>query len=166
VACVVAREEGSELGARLQRALRAQLPDFMVPSSFVFLSALPLTPTGKIDRRALASLAVPAASARPYVAPSNFLEQTLVEVAHQVLRLPVDRLIGLHDNFFELGGHSLLATQLAVVLRDEHGIEVPLPLLFDTADFGELAERVAEHSLEEVDEATLDELLASMEGEL
>jgi amino acid adenylation domain-containing protein len=166
VACVVAREEGNELGARLQKALREQLPDFMVPSSFVFLGALPLTPTGKIDRRALASLAVPAASARPYVAPSNFLEQTLVEVAHQVLRLPVDRLIGLHDNFFELGGHSLLATQLAVVLRDEHGIEVPLPLLFDTADFGELAERIAEHSLEEVDEATLDELLAAMEGEL
>jgi amino acid adenylation domain-containing protein len=113
----------------LRRFLSRRLPDFMVPSSFVWLEALPLTPSGKVDRRGLPS----PDRARPaleegFAAPETAIEQQLAAMWAAVLGL--DR-IGLHDNFFELGGHSLLATQLLSRIRDAFQVEVSLLSFFE-----------------------------------
>ncbi len=148
--------------AALQRFLRERLPDPMVPSSWFLIDELPLTPNGKVDRRVLAAAGGEAArSGVEYVAPRNPLEEHLVEVCAEVLGLDRTR-VGVLDNFFDLGGHSLLATQLAAQLRKKWGIEVPLQLLFDTANLAELAERITERELAEVDAELLEEMLAEL----
>jgi amino acid adenylation domain-containing protein/non-ribosomal peptide synthase protein (TIGR01720 family) len=111
VACVVP-ERGREVSApALRDALRRRLPEHMVPAAFVILPELPLTSHGKVDRRALARLAVTAdEGARPgYVAPRNDMEALLAGIWAEVLR--VER-VGAEDNFFELGGDSILSIQV------------------------------------------------------
>src|SRR5439155_24785674 len=93
--------------AELREALRAKLPEYMVPSAFVMLEALPLTPNGKVDRKALP--APEAGAARTYVAPRAGAEELLASIWSGVLGVDV---IGREDHFFEIGGHSLLATQV------------------------------------------------------
>ncbi|MDJ0841273.1 MAG: non-ribosomal peptide synthase/polyketide synthase, partial [Acidobacteriota bacterium] len=104
----------------LRNALRAQLPEYMVPSAFVFLEAFPLTPNGKLDLRALPA---PERSGDDVTAPRNAAEETLVDIFREILDA---RHIGIHDNFFDLGGHSLLATRAVSRIREQLGIEVPL----------------------------------------
>ncbi|MCP4658895.1 MAG: AMP-binding protein, partial [bacterium] len=118
--------------------LRHRLSEYMVPQAFVFLDALPLTPNGKVDRRALPE----PSGERPeleqaFVAPRNPMEERLAEVWCQVLGL--DR-IGVRDNFFQVGGHSLLATQVTSRMRREHGVDLPLALVFERPTIAELAE--------------------------
>jgi amino acid adenylation domain-containing protein len=147
----------------LQAFLRERLPEPMLPAAWVFLEALPLTPNGKVDRRALGALEVEAArSTVEHVAPRTPLEERLVEAVAGVLGLETER-IGVYDNFFDLGGHSLLATQLVAQLRLQHGIDVPLQLLFDSAHLADLADRVTERELGEADDALLEEMLAELE---
>ncbi|MET0397113.1 MAG: amino acid adenylation domain-containing protein [Longimicrobiaceae bacterium] len=99
--------DGNAAAADLRQELRATLPEHMVPAAFVFLEALPLTPTGKVDRRALPPPG--AGPERAYEPPKTALEDVLAGVWAEVLR--VER-VGIRDSFFDLGGHSLLATQL------------------------------------------------------
>ncbi|MFP2934960.1 AMP-binding enzyme, partial [Pyxidicoccus sp. 3LG] len=105
VAYVVPREGGSMDTASLCEALAQRLPEHMVPTVFVALEALPLSPNGKLDRKAL-----PAPSAegqgRGYVAPRDEREQTLAAIWARVLNRPR---VGIHDNFFELGGDSIIS---------------------------------------------------------
>jgi amino acid adenylation domain-containing protein len=113
----------------LRRFLAKMLPDFMVPPTFVWLDALPLTPGGKIDRRALPS----PDQTRPvleegFVAPQTALEQQVAAIWSALLGL--DR-IGIDDNFFELGGHSLLATQLLSRIDDAMHVDVSLVRFFE-----------------------------------
>ncbi|MDZ4343796.1 MAG: amino acid adenylation domain-containing protein, partial [Candidatus Binatia bacterium] len=121
----------------LRSFLQQKLPDYMVPSFFVFLDALPLTPNGKIDRKAL-----PAPDqtrpdlAAPFVAPRTPVEEVLEDIWAEVLGLTQ---IGIHDNFLELGGHSLRATQIASRVRDAFQVELPLPCLFATPTIAGLA---------------------------
>jgi acyl carrier protein len=82
----------------------------------------------------------------PYVAPSTPLEEAVVDVVAEMLGLDRRRL-SLRHNFFDLGGHSLLATQVAVVLRDRVGVEIPLLDFFETADLGALADRILDREL-------------------
>src|SRR5262249_49838240 len=114
VACLVADPTQVTVTA-LRSHLRATLPEYMVPSAYAFLDALPLSPSGKIDRKALAALQQ--FSAEPmvgFVAPRTPIEELVAEVWSAVLaRQP----IGIHDNFFDLGGHSLQATQVVFRLR-------------------------------------------------
>ena len=119
----------------LRDYLKSKLPDYMVPSLFVLLEAMPFTPNGKLDRQALP---VPEGAEihREYTAPRTPIEQTLVDIWQNILHL---NQIGIHDNFFELGGHSLLATQMVVRVKRILNVELPLQQLFKTPTIAELA---------------------------
>lgn len=124
--------------AELRRFLRSRLPEYMVPSAFVFLESLPLLSNGKANLRAL-----PAPVRKPelktYVAPRTSVESKLATLWAEVLR--VER-AGVHDNFFDSGGHSLLATQLLSRVREAFEVELPLRSLFDAQDLASLAELI------------------------
>ncbi|WP_123143536.1 non-ribosomal peptide synthetase, partial [Burkholderia pseudomallei] len=113
-------------------ALRAQaaqhLPSYMVPSAYVRLDAWPLTPNGKLDRRALPAPADDAYARAEYEAPQGAKEEALAAIWRELLH--VER-VSRHDNFFELGGHSLLAVQLVSRLRQALSVEVALGTVFD-----------------------------------
>ena len=121
----------------LRTWLGSRLPEFMVPALFVLLEALPHTPNGKIDRRALPA---PERSAGDgYMAPTGPAEELLAEIWAEVLGL---ERVGIDDSFFALGGHSLLATQVASRVRAALGVELPLRRLFETPTVRELARAV------------------------
>jgi len=143
VAYVVGRDGDA---GRLRDALGATLPEYMVPSAFVFLDALPLTPNGKLDKRALPAPDASRAAA-PYVAPSTPLEELLVTIWQAILAVPR---VGVHDGFFDLGGHSLLATRIVSRLRAAVGIELPLRAIFDHPTVAALAAAIerSRHSAE------------------
>jgi amino acid adenylation domain-containing protein len=123
--------------APLRDALRAELPDYMVPSAIVPLHALPLTANGKLDRRALPA---PDLGVDGYVAPRTPAEEVLAGIWAEVLSVPR---VGVHDGFFDLGGHSLLATRVVSRVREAFGVELPLRALFEAPTVAALAERVA-----------------------
>lgn len=112
----------------LRTALRGLLPDYMVPSAFVELDTLPMTPSGKLDRLRLPAPAHGAESAPARDAPGGPIETILLELYRDVLGCAD---IGVHDSFFDRGGHSLLATQLVSRIRDVLDIELPLRALFE-----------------------------------
>ncbi|HYO54438.1 non-ribosomal peptide synthetase, partial [Archangium sp.] len=145
VAYVVAREgQKAETGA-LRAFLEERLPEYMVPSVFMALEALPLTTHGKVDRKALPAPEASGAEERAYVAPRTPTEQLLASLWAQVLH--TDK-VGLHDNFFELGGHSLLATQVTSRVRSSFGVELPLRALFEAPTLEALASRLDSASRE------------------
>ena len=116
------------LPAYLRAILREHLPDWMVPSALLFVDALPLTPSGKIDRRALPEPSEDAFGARAKYAPArNSTEENLRAIFADVL--DAGR-VGIHDDFFELGGHSLLATKVIAMARERLRVELPLRALF------------------------------------
>ncbi|MGA9871874.1 MAG: amino acid adenylation domain-containing protein, partial [Rhodococcus sp. (in: high G+C Gram-positive bacteria)] len=126
------------------RAAGERLPAFMVPSAFVLLDALPLTSSGKLDRKALPE---PEFEAAPFRAPGTPIEQIVADVFASVLDLEaagVDR-VGLDDDFFALGGNSLIATQVSSRLSAALDAQVPVRALFDASTVGELARRVEDH---------------------
>ncbi|RRV07250.1 amino acid adenylation domain-containing protein [Pseudomonas sp. v388] len=123
----------------LQAHLKRSLPDYMIPSHFIWLDRMPLTPNGKLDRKAL-----PAPDAgqlqRHYVAPVTEQEQQVAAIWAEVLK--VGR-VGLTDDFFELGGHSLLAAQLISRIHSGLGIDVPLRLIFEKPQLNEFIQTLA-----------------------
>ena len=137
-AYVVPRDAAAPDAAESRRWLRAALPEYMVPSAFVTLDALPLSPNGKIDRKALPEpapgLLDPAAE---YVAPRDPLEETLARVWADVLEL---ERVGIHDNFFDLGGHSLQSVQLVSRLTAALGRPVPVKTVFQAPTIAAMAE--------------------------
>lgn len=140
VAFVVADGAGGDLVEQLRAQLRAAMPEYMVPSHFVLLPALPLTSNGKADLRALAKIDISAEARRGDVmAPRTPTETKLAEIWASVLR--VDR-VGADENFFEIGGHSLLATQVASRIRNAFGVPLQLRELFATPTVAGLAERI------------------------
>ena len=124
--------------AELRTHLRAHLPDFMVPRTFVAIGRLPLTASGKIDRRALPEPDAPA-SPEVFVAPRTETEATLARLWAEVLGLPS---VGVDDDFFELGGHSLLAARVAARASAALGAELPLRALFEAPTVAALAARL------------------------
>ncbi|GAB2541556.1 non-ribosomal peptide synthase/polyketide synthase [Nocardia heshunensis] len=135
----------------VRRALAQRLPSYMVPSAFVVLDALPLNPSGKLDRRALPA---PSFAAREFRAPVTELEIAVCAAYAEILG--VER-VGLDDNFFELGGTSLLATRLVSLLGEKLGEPVPLLLLFTAFTPGELARELGSAGADT--DAALDVLL-------
>ncbi|MBL0694525.1 amino acid adenylation domain-containing protein, partial [Comamonas sp. JC664] len=122
--------------ATLQAHLQKQLPSHMVPSVFVHLGVLPLTPSGKVDRKALPAPEAPTAQPGQHVAPRTPTEEALAGLFSTVLGV---RRVGIHDGFFELGGHSLLATQVMVRVRTQFGVELPLRAFFEAPTVAGLA---------------------------
>ncbi len=142
VGYVVAAEGAEAPGAaELRSFLRERFPEHMVPSLFVPLERLPLTPSGKLDRRALPG-PEGAGAAREHVAPRTALEEVLAEIWKQVLG--VER-VGVHDSFFDLGGHSLLVTRAISRMREALLADIPLRVLFDAPTLGGLAEEVVRY---------------------
>ncbi|PZU94481.1 MAG: non-ribosomal peptide synthetase [Pseudanabaena sp.] len=139
VAYVVPKIE-SLTGKELRSFLKEKLPDYMIPTFFVFLDELPLTPNGKVDRQALPTpdLASPSLE-NSFVSPSTTTEQAIAKVWQEILKIEQ---IGVHDNFFELGGHSLIATQVISRLPQIFGLDIPLSLLFELPTIAELADRI------------------------
>ena len=142
-------------GGELRGFLQPKLPEYMIPSSFKLLDALPLTPHGKVNRRALAGLsAAQLTTGAEFVAPRTETEKAIAEVWQEVLR--VER-VGAHDNFFALGGHSLLLVQLLRRLQAVLKRELSVVDLFRYPSVGALAaylgrEETAEPTFEKVDE--------------
>ncbi len=138
-AYVVGHQEGGPDVPALRELLQAQLPEYMVPTAFVPLPALPRTPNGKIDRLALAAMDLGDQFARPYTAPRTATEEILTGIWSDVLG--VER-VGIHDDFFELGGHSLLATQIMSRLRSTFHVELSLRTVFESTSVAALAAAV------------------------
>jgi amino acid adenylation domain-containing protein len=142
VAYVVFREDAAVPASGELRAFLAEsLPDPMVPTAWARLDRLPMTPSGKLDRRSLARLHPEESWSgdEGFVPPRNPVEELLAGIWKEVLG--VDR-VGVHDEFFQLGGHSLLATQVASRVREVFGVPLPLRRIFEAPTLGALAEAV------------------------
>jgi thioesterase domain-containing protein/acyl carrier protein len=122
--------------AALRRWVAAALPDYMVPAAYVRLAALPLTPSGKLDRRALPAPDAAALATRGYEAPEGATEQALAALWAEVLR--VER-VGRHDDFFALGGHSLVAVRLFARIKKQFRADYPMSALFEAPTVERLA---------------------------
>ncbi len=123
----------------LRQFLKEKLPEYMLPSAFVFMESLPLTPSGKVDRKALP---VPASTPEldvQFVAPRTPTEQIVADIWGDILK---QEKVGIYDNFFNLGGHSLLATQVISRLREAFKIELPLRSLFEEPTVVQLVETI------------------------
>ena len=141
VAYLVA-EDGSTpvTSSELSRYLKERVPEYMVPSAFVYLEEMPLTSNGKLDRRALPAPDFSRAEMdQNYVAARTPIEELLLGVWREVLGVEQ---VGIEDDFFGLGGHSLLATQLMSRVRNTLGVEVPLRQLFEGPTVAELAQYI------------------------
>jgi acyl-CoA synthetase (AMP-forming)/AMP-acid ligase II/acyl carrier protein len=158
---VPAGETPDGLTPGLRSHLRESLPEPMVPSRFVYLERLPVTPGGKVDRRNLPRPEAGPALEREYVAPRDGVEEALAGIWQGLLG--VER-VGVHDNFFELGGHSLLGTRVISALREAFGVEVPLRALFEKPTVADLALAVTQARLEGADSSELGALLENLEG--
>ncbi|WP_292766899.1 non-ribosomal peptide synthetase, partial [Nostoc sp. NOS(2021)] len=140
VAYVVSKSDATPIPSELRSYLKQHLPEYMLPSAFVLMDALPLTTNGKVDRRAL-----PAPDqTRPelqetFVAPCTAIEEILAGIWAQILGLEE---VGIHNNFFELGGHSLLATQVISQVRKVFQQEVSLRRLFEQPTIAGLAKDI------------------------
>ncbi|MEG4345419.1 amino acid adenylation domain-containing protein [Microcoleus sp. A003_D6] len=137
VAYIVANPEEQLAIADLRPYLQGQLPDYMVPAIFMTVEAMPKTPSGKIDRRALpAPDSQRQELSQSYAAPQSELERLLAGVWSKLLKL--DR-VGIHDNFFEIGGNSLMTLQVAVQVRDLLATDLPVVKLFQHPTIAQLA---------------------------
>ena len=144
-------------------ALRATLPDHMVPTAFVILDALPVTASGKLDRAALP--APQPTRAGGYVAPRTAAEELVAEVFAELLG--VDK-IGVHDDFFALGGNSLLAIRAMARIRKQIQVDIPVRGLFSFVTVAELAgdiERRLTADLDQLSDEEVERMLAESEGD-
>jgi acyl-coenzyme A synthetase/AMP-(fatty) acid ligase/acyl carrier protein len=136
VAYVVPNQEPAPIISDLRRFLKEKLPEYMIPSAFVLLSALPLTPTGKVNRNTLPAPDL-ASDQEAIVAPRDELEQKLSQIWEEVLQF---KPIGIKDNFFDIGGHSLIAVHLFAQIEQKFGKKLPLATLFTSGTVETLAQ--------------------------
>src|SRR5215213_587316 len=159
VAYVVPHQRPAPTARELGGYLKERLPAYMVPSSLVTLDSLPLTPSGKVDRRSLPAPDLSDIRAEnAYAEPRTPAEEQLVEIWEEILGL---ERVGIHDNFFELGGHSLLATRVVSRLNRHFGVELPLRVLFEDSTIEGLALAVTQ--MQAAAEIDIEQLLAQVE---
>jgi acyl carrier protein len=161
VAYVVPAEGRSPGLSQLRSFIREELPDYMVPSAFVFLETLPLTLSGKVNRPALPRpLEVRPQLDVTYTPPRTPVEKELADIWTELLRT---QQIGVEDNFFDLGGHSLLATQLLSRVRMHFHVEASLQDFFKHPTIMRLAEVIEEDVIARANPASMDKLLDMLE---
>jgi amino acid adenylation domain-containing protein len=152
---------GGTSAEELRRGLQRTLPEPMLPSAFVFLEAFPITPQGKVDRRALpAPERSQHGTGAEFIPPRTPLEEEVARVWRNVLK--VDR-VGVSDSFWELGGHSLLATRVLSRIEELFEVDLPLQTLFASPSLGEFASMVGERVLAREGE-DIDAVLAELNG--
>ncbi len=162
VAYVTMRAGSSLKTVELRSFLRGKFPDYMIPSAFVMLEAMPLTPSGKIDRQAL-----PAPKnfrpdlGTPYVQPRTLVEGDLANIWADVLALAQ---VGVHDNFFDLGGHSLAASRVIARVIQTYQLEIPIKALFDAPTVAEMASLITQNQANPASEAELEHMLREVEA--
>ena len=145
VAYVVTRNSRELTSTEVRRFIGKKLPEHMIPALFITLDEMPLTPSGKIDRRAL-----PAPDHRRpelekgFTAPRNPIEEKLCEIWADLLDLEQ---VGIHDNFFEMGGHSLLATKITSQIQKTMNLEMPLQVIFEHPTIARQAEYLHDISI-------------------
>ncbi|MBE9089427.1 amino acid adenylation domain-containing protein [Microcystis aeruginosa LEGE 11464] len=135
VAYVVLNPNSQATSGELRQFLTNQLPAYLVPNTFVILESLPLTPSGKCDRRSL-PVPEPQELSDHYIAPKSPTEEILAQIWAQVLK--VER-VGREDNFFELGGHSLLATQVLSRINSAFGLDLSVQIMFESPTIAGIA---------------------------
>ena len=136
VLCAYLVTENGVEASQIRDYLSKELPYYMIPSKIAFLKELPVTPTGKVDMKALSECLEVNDATADYEAASNETEEALMNIWREVLT--VDR-IGVNDNFFDLGGHSLKATVLASKISKVMSVQVPLAEIFKNATIRQLA---------------------------
>jgi acyl carrier protein len=143
VAYLLLQSEERPSNAELSDALKQQLPDYMIPAQFVIVDEWPLTPSGKVDRKALPA---PPDTTREadldFIVPSTGSEKEIVAIWKEVLQ--VDS-VGVYDNFFELGGHSLLLIQVRVKLEEKFERHIAIADLFKYPTVSALAKLLDQH---------------------
>lgn len=138
----VADSPGSVKANSLRSFLKAKLPEYMIPTAFIELGALPITPNGKIDRKALpAPSLVPLEASRRLEAPKNEVEAKLINIWEKLLDLSP---IGVADNFFDLGGDSLISVSLFVEIEEAFHLDLPLSTLINAPTIKQLAQFICE----------------------
>jgi amino acid adenylation domain-containing protein len=137
---------GESLDTAVVRArLKESLPDYMVPSAFVPLEALPLNANGKLDRKALPAPEQQSLQQSELVAPRDEAEEAVAGIWREILGVEQ---LGIHDDFFELGGHSLSGVQVMAKMQELFGIDVPVNILFEAPTLAEFVDRVAAYQAE------------------
>ncbi|MCA9410193.1 MAG: hypothetical protein KC944_03210, partial [Candidatus Omnitrophica bacterium] len=128
-------KQSSVLLSKVRSWLHEKLPEYMIPTTFVFLAALPLTPNGKRDRNALASptfapelLGMPRGTEHAFAPPRTPTEVALAAIWSNLLDL---ERVGIHDDFFTLGGHSLTAIRVQHQIQNRMGIDLPVEIFFE-----------------------------------
>lgn len=142
VAYIVSSDNAAANANIYRDHLKSILPEFMMPSTFVILDAMPMTPSGKIDRNALSNIGLTSVvEAKNAGAPRNMLEWQLCDVWQQLLK--IDN-VGIHDDFFELGGHSLLAVRLFARIEKDYGVKLPVARMYAAPTVAQLAKMIDE----------------------
>jgi acyl-coenzyme A synthetase/AMP-(fatty) acid ligase/acyl carrier protein len=148
--------------SELRGFLKTKLPEYMIPSAFLRLEVIPLTPNGKVDRKALPD---PARSrpelANAYVPPRTTTEEILVRIWAEVLSLDD---VGIHDNFFDLGGHSLAAARVVSRVLKQFQLEIPLQALFESPTVAEMSALINEHQGKKLSGKELEQILTELES--
>jgi amino acid adenylation domain-containing protein len=140
VAYIVRKDNQETDIAELRQFLKTKIPDYMVPSAFVFIDAFPLTPNGKIDRKVLPSPVEAAPQqAKAYLEPKSETEIQLAAIWSDVLKI---KQIGIDEDFFEIGGHSMVAVTLMVKIEKQMGVRLPLAILFDNSTIKDMAQLI------------------------
>ncbi|MDP2097881.1 MAG: amino acid adenylation domain-containing protein [Methylobacter sp.] len=134
----------------LKAHIKDSLPEYMLPSAWLWLDAMPLNANGKLDRNALPAPTNQTDNAPSYVAPRDEAEQAVADIWREVLGI---QQLSIHDDFFELGGHSLSCVQVTAKVQELFNIEVPVNILFEAATVAKFVDRMAEYQVIESLEA-------------
>jgi amino acid adenylation domain-containing protein/thioester reductase-like protein len=166
VAYITAAEQGASAAERLRAYLGERLPDYMIPAAFVVMDALPVTPSGKLNRRALPAPDLESYASREYEAPNGAVENTLAGIWQEVLGVVR---VGRNDNFFDLGGHSLLVLKILFKIDQAFGCSLRVTDLYKHPTVRDLAERVhgrgaKDARIDPTREATLEVTIAPPPG--
>ncbi|SFJ86785.1 non-ribosomal peptide synthetase, partial [Thermoflavimicrobium dichotomicum] len=160
-AYVVADENWNVSEVRLH--LSKNVPDYMIPTHFVKLSAMPLTPNGKVDKKALAQIKYKQETGTEYIAPANVIEASLVRIWQEVLGVES---ISMNDHFFHLGGHSIKGMMLCSRIQQEWEVELTLPDVFRLPTVKEMATYIQQLLREKENQLQDAAMIIEVEGDM